>query len=184
MKNVILIALALIPTSAFARANTQALTCAQASGLVQKHGKIVLGTADGIYAAFVAHSGYCDRTQTAAPAWVPTRDSEECFIGYVCAGQGSGGVRFEREVRRSCKEGSREVLLEQNPYGDGMSPVQFVCRAGKWERLFGGGSTGGSVRPIACREGKEEVLLENNPSGDSMSPVIYVCRSGKWIRKY
>ena len=80
-----------------ARPSTTKLTCAQAADLVQANGAIVLGTGGHTYDRFVAHAGYCGQGETLRPAWVPTRDSASCFIGYTCGqdnrGDG-GGINF------------------------------------------------------------------------------------------
>jgi hypothetical protein len=76
----------LVATSALAqpRPSSVAMTCAQAAGLVASRGAIVLGTGGYTYARFVHHRGFCLITETTKPAWVPTRDTPQCFVGYTC----------------------------------------------------------------------------------------------------
>lgn len=55
----------------------------------------MLGTGRYTYDRYVAHAGYCGIGETTQPAWVPTRDARQCFIGYTCGqdnrGSGNGG---------------------------------------------------------------------------------------------
>jgi hypothetical protein len=76
----------LVATSALAqpRPSSVAMTCAQAAGLVASRGAIVLGTGGYTYDRFVHHRGFCLITETTKPAWVPTRDTPQCFLGYTC----------------------------------------------------------------------------------------------------
>ena len=66
------------------RPNSTALTCAQAAGLVKAYGAVVMSTGPITYDRYVAHRGFCTPTQYTVPDWVPTRDSNACFIGYRC----------------------------------------------------------------------------------------------------
>lgn len=76
----------LIATNALAqpRPSSVAMTCAQAAGLVASRGAIVLGTGGYTYDRFVHHRGFCLITETIRAAWVPTRDTPQCFVGYTC----------------------------------------------------------------------------------------------------
>jgi hypothetical protein len=74
-----------------ARPSTTTMTCAQAADLVQANGAIVLGTGGHTYDRFVSHQGYCGIGEVTRPAWVPTRDSASCFIGYTCSQDNRGG---------------------------------------------------------------------------------------------
>jgi hypothetical protein len=69
---------------ALARPNTTAMTCSKAHSLVQSHGAIVLSTGTWTYDRFVAHQGHCMLGEVTRPAWVPTRDNAQCFVGYTC----------------------------------------------------------------------------------------------------
>lgn len=79
-----LILSAAISTPAFAHPNTEDMTCAEAANLVSSSGAIVLDTGDGTYDRYVANASYCLRDETTVPAWVPTKDSNQCFVGYLC----------------------------------------------------------------------------------------------------
>lgn len=60
------------------------MSCVQARRLVQSRGAIVLGTSPSQYDRYVSSEGYCQRDETAAPAFEPTRDQRSCQIGYYC----------------------------------------------------------------------------------------------------
>lgn len=79
-------ALIMLATSAAAqtRPSTLAMSCQSARGIVAARGAVVLGTGGMTYSRFVSHVGACDRGQTIEPAWVPTGDGPQCFIGYRC----------------------------------------------------------------------------------------------------
>lgn len=185
MKSMIVIALALVSANAFgARVNTQSLSCGRAAGIVQKAGAIVLATGEGLYDRFVADGRYCASGETTAPAWVPTSETDTCFVGYVCRDrENAGGVVFPRAILK-CKEGKQELISEPRNDGEGTESVLYVCKSGIWKRVFGGGSTGGEVRPITCKEGKREIWLEQNSSGEGQESVHVICRSGKWVREF
>jgi hypothetical protein len=58
--------------------------CRQAAGLVASRGAIVLGTGGYTYDRFVADHRFCLRGEVTEPAWVPTRDTPQCLVGYRC----------------------------------------------------------------------------------------------------
>ncbi|HEY7384919.1 MAG TPA: hypothetical protein VH743_14725 [Beijerinckiaceae bacterium] len=88
MKRPVLAGFALLATvtSALAqpRPSTLAMSCGQAASLVAAAGGIVLGTGGFTYDRFVAHRGFCLRSEHDEPAWVPTADTPQCFVGYRC----------------------------------------------------------------------------------------------------
>ena len=87
MKRLVLAAfVSLQVTSAVAqpRPSTVAMSCHQAAGLVAASGGIVLGTGGYTYDRFVHHRGFCLRTEVTEAAWVQTRDTPQCFVGYRC----------------------------------------------------------------------------------------------------
>jgi len=75
-----------LPAAGFAqtRPSTMNMSCAQAQGLVRSSGAVVLGTGGMSYDRYVARDGFCQRDEMETPAWVPSRDSAQCFIGYTC----------------------------------------------------------------------------------------------------
>ncbi len=76
----------LLVTSAAAqpRPSSVDMTCGQAAGLVAARGALVLGTGGYTYDRYVRHRGFCLITEVTKPAWVPTRDTPQCFVGYRC----------------------------------------------------------------------------------------------------
>ncbi|MDH7795478.1 MULTISPECIES: hypothetical protein [unclassified Beijerinckia] len=71
-----------------------AMTCAQAAGLVNARGAVVMSTGPYTYDRYVQHRGFCTTTETIKPDFIPTRDSPTCFIGYRCVEITRGGRRF------------------------------------------------------------------------------------------
>jgi hypothetical protein len=71
-----------IATSAAAqpRPSTLQMTCGQAAALVASQGGIVLDTGGYTYDRFVAHRGFCLRSEVARTVWVPTRDTPNCHL--------------------------------------------------------------------------------------------------------
>src|SRR4051794_25579712 len=65
------------------RPSTTAMTCRQAASLVYARG-IVLGTGGYTYNRFVRDRSFCQITEALETAWVPTRDTPTCFVGYRC----------------------------------------------------------------------------------------------------
>jgi hypothetical protein len=64
--------------------STLAMSCGQASALVASQGAIVLRTGPITYDRYVISPAYCMLAETTQPVWVPTADTPQCFIGYVC----------------------------------------------------------------------------------------------------
>jgi hypothetical protein len=94
MKTALLVLpLMVLASSAMSQTRSDSLTmsCANARQLVSQRGAVVVGTGPYIYDRFVAHAGYCEITQTAEPAWVPTADDRQCPIGQRCRERGPRG---------------------------------------------------------------------------------------------
>ena len=78
--------------AAQSRPDTTRMSCAAARALVTARGAIVLGTgsslydrnAPALYDRYVVSRAYCSSTQVIEPAFVPTADNRQCFIGYTC----------------------------------------------------------------------------------------------------
>ena len=66
------------------RPSTLQMSCAQARGLVAGRGAVVLGTGGFTYDRFVRDRGFCQITEGAEPAWVPSADAPQCLVGYRC----------------------------------------------------------------------------------------------------
>jgi hypothetical protein len=80
------IAAAMLTTATVAqnRPSTTAMTCRQAASLVYARGAIVLGMGGYTYERFVRDRSFCQVTEALESAWVPTRDTPTCFVGYRC----------------------------------------------------------------------------------------------------
>lgn len=66
------------------RPQSPSLSCAANRQSVIANGAIVLGTGGYTYDRFVVHRGFCQFDEYADPAWVPARDTPQCFVGYRC----------------------------------------------------------------------------------------------------
>ncbi|OZA96262.1 MAG: hypothetical protein B7X67_24390 [Rhizobiales bacterium 39-66-18] len=60
------------------------MTCAQALSFVTKAGGTVLGTGGLTYDRYVRDRSFCNYSEVTKPAFVPTRDVKQCFVGYTC----------------------------------------------------------------------------------------------------
>ena len=82
----ILVALAALPTLATAQPRLVSIrmSCGQASHLVASRGTVVLGTGRYTYDRYVSSQAFCLPTQSIRAAWVPTADTQRCFVGYTC----------------------------------------------------------------------------------------------------
>lgn len=60
------------------------LSCAANRQSVLANGAIVLGTGGYTYDRFVRDRSFCQFDETVFPAWVPARDTPQCFVGYRC----------------------------------------------------------------------------------------------------
>jgi hypothetical protein len=80
------LALTAFATSAVAqpRASTLNMSCGQARAVVATQGAVVLGTGGYTYDRFVNSGNFCQVTEYIEPAWVPTADTPQCPIGYLC----------------------------------------------------------------------------------------------------
>jgi hypothetical protein len=78
--------LSILATAAYAqgRPDTRAMSCGQAAALVEARGAVVLTTGPDLYDRFVRDQGFCTRERAVEPAYEPTADKAQCFIGYRC----------------------------------------------------------------------------------------------------
>lgn len=67
-----------------ARPQSPARSCAANRQSVLANGAIVLGTGGYTYDRFVRDRSFCQFDEIADPAWVPARDTPQCFVGYRC----------------------------------------------------------------------------------------------------
>jgi hypothetical protein len=85
-KFALVLALSALATAAQAqqRPMTPIMGCAQAQQLVLRNGAIVLGTGTYTYDRYVRDLSFCQIDESLRAAWVPTRDTPQCFVGYTC----------------------------------------------------------------------------------------------------
>lgn len=83
-----------------ARINTRNLSCTNAKNLVQDRGIIVLSTGRNTYDRYVANQSYCDTGDVGVRRYVPTGDSNSCFIGYTCEPYEGGRSKGKGYLRR------------------------------------------------------------------------------------
>lgn len=63
---------------------TPTMSCRQASALVSGQGAVVLKTGPYTYDRYVTGRQFCQIGERARPAWVPTADVQQCFVGNRC----------------------------------------------------------------------------------------------------
>lgn len=95
------LALALLLASSSAHAGgssvfryaSESMTCKQARNIVAEKGAVLLywGTDLSLYDRVVYHGGFCERGEDTRPATAPTRDIDDCYVGYSCESRWGGG---------------------------------------------------------------------------------------------
>ena len=63
---------------------TSQRTCSANRQLVMREGAVVLDTGPNTYARFVKNASECVLDTFPEPAWVPSSNNPQCFIGYRC----------------------------------------------------------------------------------------------------
>ncbi|WP_201831704.1 hypothetical protein [Microvirga zambiensis] len=66
------------------RPSTPSMTCNQARQIVASRGAVVLGTGTYTYDRYVRDRAYCEINETIQVGVVPTRDTSQCPVGYLC----------------------------------------------------------------------------------------------------
>ncbi len=66
------------------RLSTVNRSCAANRQTVAASGAVVLGTGGPTYDRFVRDRSFCAQGEFVEPAYVPSRDSNACLIGYRC----------------------------------------------------------------------------------------------------
>ena len=86
-------AILLSQATAFAMPSTLDMSCRQVASLVSSKGAVVLSTGPGLFDRYVNGQVYCGEGLIAMPAWIPTKDSAQCYVGYTCTvpSPGTGG---------------------------------------------------------------------------------------------
>lgn len=74
----------LVSTAAQARPFTPSMACGTAANTVSINGSIVMDTGPHTYDRFVISGAYCTPQEYTKPAYVPTANDAQCFIGYTC----------------------------------------------------------------------------------------------------
>ena len=75
-----------VPAQAISRYNSESMSCRQAQAAVQSEGAVIFRYSSARnpsltrYDRYVRHDGYCQWNEYAANAWIPTRDTDECFV--------------------------------------------------------------------------------------------------------
>ncbi len=69
---------------AYARPDVRTMTCAQAKALVRQIGSVVMTTGKYTYERYVAGQAYCERPYVKRRAWIATKDTSECLVGFTC----------------------------------------------------------------------------------------------------
>lgn len=72
------------PTMAQPRPSSLGMSCGQARQLVLGRGAVLLGTGGQTFDRFVSDRRFCEVTEVLSRAFVPTRDTPSCFVGYRC----------------------------------------------------------------------------------------------------
>lgn len=80
----LLLLLAAAPALAQSRPSTPDRSCAANHQSVAANGAIVLGTGGFTFDRFVRDRSFCQHGDFLEPAFVPSRDTPQCFIGYRC----------------------------------------------------------------------------------------------------
>ena len=70
--------------SAQPRPSTTDMACSQAAALVRSQGAVLLGTGGATFDRFVSTSQFCSQSERTEPAFAPSRDVRQCFVGYRC----------------------------------------------------------------------------------------------------
>jgi hypothetical protein len=78
------------PAAAQSRPDTNRLSCAAAQALVTRSGAVVLSTGPSLFDRYVISRAYCPSTDRTEPAFVPTTDNRQCFVGHTCRDRDGG----------------------------------------------------------------------------------------------
>lgn len=79
-----LLLFATLPALGQSRPSAPDRPCAANQQSVAVNGAIVLGTGGHTYDRFVRDGGFCEHGDYVEPAFVPSRDTQQCFVGYRC----------------------------------------------------------------------------------------------------
>lgn len=131
-----LLALTLAPTAEAARPDLRALTCRQATGLIEERKAITVTTGKFTYARVYSSRAFCPETSDLKVAAIAvTLDNRSCKVGYLCqpeylAGNGSSIIGASAPI--SCPEGKLRVESRRDNSSDHQVQVTMQCQSGKW----------------------------------------------------
>lgn len=80
------LAAAVAPAHAISRYQSESMSCRQAQTVVDREGAVIFryrsfrNPSITRYDRYVVHDGFCQINEYAANAWIPTRDTPECFV--------------------------------------------------------------------------------------------------------
>ncbi|QTL01680.1 hypothetical protein J5J86_12715 [Aquabacter sp. L1I39] len=60
------------------------MTCSEAQALVNRTGAAVLATGPNVFNRYVKDLAFCPEAMVTKPAWLQTKDMQQCPIGYTC----------------------------------------------------------------------------------------------------
>jgi len=80
----LMLVLAAGPALAQQRPSSLDRSCASNRQSVAANGAVVLGTGGQTFDRFVRDPAFCAHGEFLEPAFVPSRDAAQCFIGYRC----------------------------------------------------------------------------------------------------
>ncbi|GEO14274.1 hypothetical protein [Microvirga aerophila] len=82
----VMLAFTLVATIALAQSRPSSVNrpCAASQQLVYSHGALVLGTGGYTYDRFVRDQSFCEFNEYTTPAYVPSLDTPQCFVGFRC----------------------------------------------------------------------------------------------------
>lgn len=62
------------------RPNSTAMTCAQVQSLINQRGGVVISTGRHTFDRYVANRNFCQHGEVLRKDWIPTRDSNRCYV--------------------------------------------------------------------------------------------------------
>lgn len=84
----------LAPAIAMAQYTPPEISCGQARAQVNSRGAAVVYSSRHIYDRYVTSARFCSVGETTKAAFIPTIDTNQCFVGYQCVPLDHG--RFNR----------------------------------------------------------------------------------------
>jgi hypothetical protein len=63
---------------------TPRLPCRTIAETVAQRGAALLSTGRDTFDRYVSDQGHCSRDEELRPAWAPSADKAQCFVGYTC----------------------------------------------------------------------------------------------------